>query len=92
MDELKPAALPALDAPVVNIPEIPTLTLPAVQPAPRSDPIPGRPEVPIQNQVTIDFSTGAPVVKSHGKDQEALEAALKEMSEAIKDARIEAKK
>ncbi|MND07790.1 hypothetical protein D3C83_300180 [compost metagenome] len=56
------------------------------------DPIPPRPEVPIQDQATIDFSTGAPVVRRHGKDQDALESALKEISDVLKDAKIEAKK
>jgi hypothetical protein len=58
----------------------------------RIDPVAGRPEVPIQNQATIDFSTGAPVIKMHGKDQDALDAALKEMAEVVKDAKIELKK
>ena len=42
-------------------------------------------EVPIQDTATIDFSIGAPVVRSGGKDQEALDKALKEMAEATKD-------
>jgi hypothetical protein len=57
----------------------------------RFDPIPGPPEVPIQNGATIDFSTGAPVIKMQGKDQEALDAALKEIDEALKQTKIEAK-
>jgi hypothetical protein len=92
MADLKPPALPAIEPPALVIPEIPTFKLPVVPPPPRSDPIPGRPEVPIQNQATIDFSTGAPVVRVHGKDQDALEAALKEMAEVTKDVKIEAKK
>ena len=92
MADLKPPAPPPIEPPTLVIPEIPTLTLPAVRAAPRSDPILGRSEVPIQNQATIDFSTGAPVVRRHGKDQEALEAALKEMAEVTKDVKIEARK
>lgn len=92
MADLKPVAPPAIEPPALVIPEIPTLRPPVIPPPPRSDPILGRPEVPIQNQATIDFSTGAPVVRVHGKDQDALEAALKEMAEVAKDARIEAKK
>ena len=92
MAELKPPALPPIELPALVIPELPTLTLPAVSAPPRTDPVPRVPEVPIQNQATIDFSTGAPVVRRHGKDQDALDAALKEMAEVTKDARIEVKK
>ena len=52
----------------------------------------GLPDVPIQNQATIDFSTGAPVVRTGGKDQDALDKALKEMSDVLKDAKFEVKK
>jgi hypothetical protein len=90
--DLKPPTLPPLEPPPLVMPETPTLTLPTLTLPLRFDPIPPRPEVPIQNQATIDFSTGAPVVRTHGKDQDALENALKEMSEVIKDAKIEAKK
>ena len=93
IDELKPAALPPLEAPTLVIPELPTIAippLPAIRPAMPITPAANTPEVPIQNQATIDFSTGAPVVRRHGKDQEALESALKEMAEVIKDAKIEA--
>jgi hypothetical protein len=41
-------------------------------------------EVPIQDNTTIDFSIGAPVVRSQTKDQEALDRALREMAEAAK--------
>jgi hypothetical protein len=41
--------------------------------------------VPIQHGATIDFSTGSPMVKMQGKDQEALDKALKEIAEATKD-------
>jgi hypothetical protein len=92
MAELKPPALPPIELPALVIPEIPAIKPPVVSSQTRSDPILGRPEVPIQNQATIDFSTGAPVVRVHGKDQDALEAALKEMAEVTKDAKIEMKK
>jgi hypothetical protein len=92
LDDLKPPPLPPLEPPVLVIPETPSLTLPAILAPQRLDAIAPRPEVPIQNQATIDFSTGAPVVRRHGKDQDALESALKEMSEVLKDAKIEAKK
>jgi hypothetical protein len=92
MADLKPSAPPPIEAPALVIPEIPTVTLPVLPSRPRNDVIPRSPEVPIQNQVTIDFSTGAPHVRAHGKDQEALDAALREMSDVAKDAKFEAKK
>jgi hypothetical protein len=92
MDDLKPPQLPPLEPPALVIPETPTVTLPTFLPPRRIDPVPPRPEVPIQNQATIDFSTGAPVVRTHGKDQDELEKALKEMSDVIKDAKIEVKR
>jgi hypothetical protein len=77
--DLKPPMPPPIEPPSLVMPETPTLVLPPlpVRPAIRSDSILGRPEVPVQNQATIDFSTGAPVVRMHGKDQDALDAALK---------------
>jgi hypothetical protein len=99
MADLKPAAIPTVEPPPLVIPPIPniTVTLPAftpasIRPVVRDDPILGRPEVPIQPNATIDFSTGAPVVKTFGKDKEALDAAINEMAEAAKGARFEAKK
>lgn len=92
MADLKPPALPPIELPALVIPELPAITLPAVSAQPRPGPVPSPPEVPIQNQATIDFSTGAPVVRVQGKDQDALEAALKEMAEVTKDAKIEARK
>ena len=89
--DLKPAPPPPLEPPALVIPEIPT-RIPPIRPLSRNDPILDRPEVPIQNQATIDFSTGAPMVRVHGKDQDALDAALKEMAEVTKNAKIEAKK
>ena len=44
-----------------------------------------KPVVPIQDGATIDFSIGAPVVRSGGTDTEALERSLKEMATATKD-------
>src|SRR5690606_13476199 len=75
IDDLKPAAPPPLEMPELVIPETPTLTLPVLPAVRQPDPMPGPPEVPIQNEATIDFSTGAPVIRTHGKDQEALESA-----------------
>jgi len=92
MADLKPPALPPIELPALVIPEIPTIKPPVVSSQTRSDPILVRPEVPIQNQATIDFSIGAPVVRVDGKDQDALEAALKEMAEVVKGAKIETKK
>ena len=99
IDELKPT-VPTLEPPALVIPEIPPLTAPAltipalpdIRPVTRSDPILGLPVVPIQNQATIDFSTGAPVVRTGGKDQDELDKALKEMSDVLKDAKFEVKK
>jgi hypothetical protein len=90
LEDLKPPVLPPLEPPVVQLPDPPVFTLPALPSPRRLDPIPPRAEVPIQNQATIDFSTGAPVVRTHGKDQDALESALKEISEVLKDAKIDA--
>src|SRR5215213_1235034 len=89
--DLKPVTLPAIEPPVLAIPEIPPVTLPPLKPVARLDPLLPRAEVPIQNAATIDFSIGAPVIKMHGKDQEALETALKEMTEATKGVTFEAK-
>lgn len=40
--------------------------------------------IPIQDGATIDYSIGAPVVRSGGKDTEALDRALREMEEATR--------
>ncbi len=50
------------------------------------------PDIPIQNASTIDFSTGAPVVRSGGADDAALDKALKEMAEATKNIEFPATK
>jgi hypothetical protein len=90
--DLKPVAPPPIEPPVLTIPAIPPLTLPPIKPPVRFDPVLSRPEVPIQNAATIDFSLGTPMVKMHGKDQDALESALKEMAEAAKGTTFEAPK
>lgn len=41
--------------------------------------------IPIQDRATIDFSIGAPVVRSGGSDAEVLEKALRQMEEATKN-------
>lgn len=88
--DLKPAAPPPLEPPVLEVPPLPEIKPPSlVQPAARMDPIPPKPEVPIQNNATIDFSTGSPIVKTHGKDKEALDAAIREIEEAAKNTRFE---
>lgn len=94
MADLKPEIAPTIALPEVKVPDLPAIAPPALPPlaSRRMEPVIPPPEVPIQNQATIDFSTGAPVVKSFGKDQDALEAALKEIAEVEKKTRIEAKK
>ncbi|MEX2044814.1 MAG: hypothetical protein WD941_05630 [Opitutus sp.] len=78
-----PYDLPPL--PPVNFPP-PDLAVPVIEPPPVSQtrgmtmPL----EVPIQDGATVDFSIGAPVVRSGGADTEALDRALKEMAEAAK--------
>jgi len=44
-----------------------------------------KPEVPIQDGKTIDFSSGVPVVKDDAKEKAALERSLKEMDEAARN-------
>ena len=46
------------------------------------------PVVAIQNQKTIDFSSGRPVVKDSARDQAILNSAVQEMAEATKDIRF----
>lgn len=81
--EIPPPPLPEVVLSTPKIAPPPARPRPIV--APRNDPVPGPLEVPIQNGATIDFSTGTPMVKMQGKDQEALDRALKEMAEATKD-------
>ena len=86
-----PIAPPPLPAPNRTVPTLsPPPLANAVPPkAPvggrRDDRKPTRMEVPIQDQATIDFSIGAPVVRSDGKDKEALDKALQEMADATKN-------
>lgn len=92
--ELKPPEFTAPQLPTMTL-EMPTLPLPAPEKfrlpqaaasIPRTDDrVPMRMEVPIQNGATIDFSIGAPVVRSQAEDKAAIEKALKEMAEATKN-------
>lgn len=91
--ELRPAPPPPIEPPAIVIPPLPTVTLPSLPvPAARPGPLAPRPEVPIQNNATIDFSTGYPHVRAHGKDQDALDAALKEIADVEKRTGFKAKK
>lgn len=87
---------PPLPEPVMSMPAIapPPLNQPIVLPpvARREDRKPMKMEVPIQNNATIDFSIGAPVVRAGGKDQEAIDKAIREMAEATKDVTFPATK
>ncbi len=80
-----PVPMPVVAAPVFTQPSLnrPLVTPPVA--AKRTTRTPAELEVPIQHNATIDFSLGAPMVRSGGKDQEALDRALKEMAEATKD-------
>ena len=90
--ELRPEPPPPIELPALEIPALPTL-LPPPLPAPTARPgaLLIRPEVPIQNNATIDFSTGYPHVRAHGKDQDDLDAALKEIADVEKRTKFEAK-
>lgn len=93
-EDFRPLAIPPPPLPEPKI-EVPTVPLPppgTVRPLPAvaAPAANAGLEVPIQDGATIDFSIGAPVVRSQGADQAALEKALKEMAEATKDARFEA--
>ena len=46
------------------------------------------PPVAIQDGKTIDFSSGKPVVKDSAKEKAVIDAAVKEMDEAVKDMTI----
>ncbi|HUR59209.1 MAG TPA: hypothetical protein VM029_15945 [Opitutaceae bacterium] len=82
---------PAQSATVVVAPPAPALPDVVRVPAPKPV-LPTTLVVPIQDQATIDFSIGAPVVRSGGADTEALERALKQMDEATKDIQFVPKK
>jgi hypothetical protein len=86
-------AQPSLPMPVYTTPTLrPTLPeMPIRTPLPIARRDNGQ-EVPIQNNATIDFSIGAPVVRSGDKDQEALDRALKDMAEATKETTFQATK
>lgn len=61
---------------------VPRLTVPVSMPRPLlAQPL----EVPIQDQATLDFSYGAPMVKSGGAEADALERSLREINTALKD-------
>lgn len=104
--DIKPPPLPPIELPELVLPSPPELELPTIQaptadaqPAAQSQPPAARvtpdyhpPEVPIQNEATIDFSTGSPVVRTFGEDQAAVEKTTREMAEAAKDTSFEAKK
>ena len=93
LTDLRPAAPPPLELPALEIPALPTITPPPLPPpASRTDPIPPRPVLPIQSGVTIDFSTGHPNIRAHGRDQDALDAALKEIADVEKRTKFETKK
>ncbi|MES2695308.1 MAG: hypothetical protein V4773_17665 [Verrucomicrobiota bacterium] len=85
--EFRPAdiPMPPLPEPKFETPVIP-LPSPIFVAAPRDTRKPlAPPTVPIQDGATIDFSIGAPSVRSIGDDKTALDKALKEMAEATKD-------
>lgn len=75
--------VPKFEIPALPPPALPTVLPPVMASRPRSPLAP--PEVPIQNGTTIDFSTGSPVIRSQGADKEALDRALREMADAVKD-------
>ena len=64
---------------------------PAAHPAGASSAIPGaaapksKPEVPIEDGKTIDFSSGVPIVKDDAKEKAAIDRSVKAMEEAAKD-------
>jgi len=94
--ELRPVPPPPIEPPPVVIPTLPAITPPPL-PAPTAltrpaGTLPSRPEIPIQHGATLDFSTGYPNVRVDGKDQQALDAALKEIAEVEKRTGFEAKK
>ncbi len=94
LEKLRDAPLPQIAPPPLPTPD---MTMPVIPPPVLNQPIvfppvvgrrersrPPALEVPIQEGATIDFSIGAPVVRSGGKDQEALDKALRDMAEATK--------
>jgi hypothetical protein len=87
-EQLVPArvAPPVIAAPTATAVTTAAAPLPPAPARPRFTPL----ETPIQDKATIDFSIGAPVVRSDGDDKDALERALKNMAEATKDVKFEA--
>lgn len=75
---------PAIEIPPVQLPPVQTQPL-LLAPPPRERLVITPQEIPIQNNATIDFSIGAPVMRSDGPDKEAMEHALREMADATKD-------
>lgn len=95
MGEFRPPeiTLPSLPTPTMEMPTLAPPPLPTPTPIMRpAERLGEKQEVPIQDGATIDFSFGAPMVKSQGKDAEALEKALKEMAEATKNVEFSRKK
>jgi len=93
---LKDLAPPEIPPPPIPSPNFapPTLLPPPITSAPikipalktnREPTAGGRLELPIQDNSAIDFSTGAPVVRSGSKEQAALDLAAKEMREATQN-------
>jgi hypothetical protein len=88
--DLPPMPTPVMEMPTVALPALPPLALAPLERV--SDRPVAKQEVPIQDGTTIDFSFGAPMVRSQGKDAEAMEKALKEMAEATKGTAFPGKK
>ena len=65
-------------APAASSAGTPVTNHPATPAKPKAD-------VAIQDGKTIDFSSGAPVVKDNEKDKAAIDRAVKEMEEATKN-------
>lgn len=55
-------------------------------PAPK--PPPFKPVVPIQDNATIDFSSGKPVVRQSAEEKAIIDAAVKEMDEAARNIQL----
>lgn len=85
--------IPQVSPPEVTIPTIslPPVRLPAFVVSERRVLDPNSPVVPIQDRATIDFSVGSPVVRAQAEDQAAMDKALREMNEAVKDITFEPK-
>lgn len=92
MADLKPIAAVALEPPPLVVPDIPAITLPPLRPPARIVPNLTPPELPIQDRATIDFSTGAPVVRRGGTEEETLDRTIQEMADAAKKTSFEANK